>query len=147
MEIDSEECSVVDRDLWNISSRHQQAFVVEGVGIVQPSQSDQPSGRRRRQRRFVNVNLSLSVSVCDCGRLHLQAGENSRDVVPCEDFDHLEVRKRTEQVQAWSLRQPPDHFGLAQEPEPCVVAFAWLQPKGSQLYSRSNGRTQNAFGE
>jgi len=96
--------AVVDCDRWNIRGRNQQALSVELRGLFMPRQRNQPCGWSKAQCRFLNLNVGLLVFARNCCCLDLQAGERTVEIVVSQHLDHLEIGKRSKEVQARTLR-------------------------------------------
>src|SRR5439155_25076550 len=61
--------------------------------------------------------------------LHLQAAITMGDLAEGKYLDHLQVRKRSENIKLWILCKPSDHLRLAQESEPASISIDRLQSR------------------
>src|SRR5260370_12788687 len=123
MKVDHQRGPVVECNFRSVRCGDEETFGVERARLISPSQPDKPRRGRSTEGRLADVDVRLVVLMRNGRGLDLDAGEPSGHVVTGQHLDHLEIRKRPEQIQPWVLGKPPDDFTLAKEAEPLVASL------------------------
>src|SRR5450756_130599 len=112
MKVDHQLWAVMACDFRYIGGRNDKTLPVEGPLLFPPCQNDEPCSRIVGQGRVSDVDLGLVSRRRYRRRLDLQACEITSHVISSQHLDHLEVRERTEEIQAGALGEPADDLGL-----------------------------------
>src|SRR5258706_4095803 len=123
MKVDHHRGSVVECHFRNVRRRNEETFAVERAHLLSPRQPDKPRRGRSAEGRLADMDMSLVVLLRNGRGFDLDAGEPSIHVVPGQHLDHLEIRKRSEQIYAWVLGKPADDFTLPQKTQPLAVSL------------------------
>src|SRR5438105_6637550 len=89
---------VIECNLGEVCSRDDEALIGKSLVLGNPRQSHDEIASRRRERSLSDAEVRLTVRPDRHRRLDLQAEKIACHVVAGQDFHHLEVRERSEQV-------------------------------------------------
>src|SRR5438477_3594721 len=128
MEVQEQMNSIVHRDPDEVGCRYEKELVGEFPLFGHPRQGRDVGACRRHQRGFPDRYPRLTAARLGWHpRLYLQAAITMSGRAAGQHLDHLQVRKRSENIELWIFCKPADHLRLAQESEPASISIDRLQ--------------------